>query len=266
MRNIWRRLKTGILYLSKKNADLYTFCYIFCFVLMVAAGVNLPDVFKSVLYPIVFEKQETGGIITEIIKDEVRVASGKIPRKEVLPAYYFEVDGFQIPVTAGIAKKYQEGEWYPYYIYEAGSNRIAERKNYILIYGMIGCVLEGFIFFVGAAFLLTETNEKEKIGKEKAERGENGKAQYKQDYHTYKTKELYELCLARDLKVTEGKKNNRRYLEQCLRTADDSDLWLQRQRKHEKRTGHWEFVIYAAVILFMIFWYSRTIYYFIRLF
>lgn len=216
MRNIWKRIKKDILRLSEKNANVYTFSYVFCFILMLAAGAGLPDVLKSVLYPVFFEKKETQGIITRIIKDEIPVASGK-PRKAVLPVCYFEVDGFQILVTSTIEKKYQEGEWYPYYIYEAGRVQIAERKNYTLLYGAAGCVLEVLIFFVGAGFCLTETN-------------------------------------------------NRQYLKQCSKNADNTDIWLKKQKEQKKGIGHWESIIYVIVMLLIIFWLSRTIYYFILLF
>lgn len=265
MRDIWKKVKNGIILLSEKHSGLYTFCYILCFVLMLAAGAGLPDVLKSVFYPIVFEKQETEGIITGIIKDEIQVASGR-PRKAFLPVCYFEVDGFQILVTSGIARKYQEGEWYSYYIYERDRVRIVERKNYTLIYGVAGGILETFIFFVGTAFLLTETRKKEMIKQEEVKKGEAKAPRPLQNYGKLKTKELYELCLARNLKVMNGKKNSRQYLEQCLRNADDMDIWRQKQRKQEKRTEHGSNIICVIVILLMIYWCSRTIYYFIMLF
>ncbi|MCM1181330.1 MAG: hypothetical protein NC347_13825 [Clostridium sp.] len=174
MRGIWMRVQERIIFLSERHPALYGYGYLLCFVLMVAAGAALPDVAKSVFYPLAFEKQETGGIITGIVKEEVRVASGR-PRKSTLPATYFEVDGFQILVSSSTAAKYQEGEWYDYYLYEAGDMRIAERKNYVLAGGVAGCFLEAVIFFVGAAFLLTETGQKEKTEKtERMRRRNNG--------------------------------------------------------------------------------------------
>lgn len=163
-----KKYQKAIITLSKKKPGLYTAAYIIsaAFMLLVLAFIDFPV--KSVFCPLFFSGEESGGMIESVVteREEAAIKAKKLP----VYGYYFVVDDLMIEVTPGDMREYEEGDWFPYYRYEAGEKVIGVRRAYNPWVGGVSMILSAAAILNGFLFMLTETNE-EKLAKRRKQQG-----------------------------------------------------------------------------------------------
>lgn len=138
------------------------------------------------------------------------------------------------------------------------------RKKHPTLYGLLYLLL--FMILLTAVSYF-RVNTKEDTKKEHEARRELSQPT---DYKKLSTKELYELCLSQNVHVMKGKRNNRHYLERCLRNESGQRSFSRRWREEQERKNRPARIIFIVVIilalLVVITNYVKFIYYFIYLF
>ena len=77
-----KKIQKLILNLNRKHFRWYTACYIISFVLMLFAGTFFPYAAKSVVYPLIYDKQEVTGTIEEVRDETVKIRMWRLQQRE----------------------------------------------------------------------------------------------------------------------------------------------------------------------------------------
>lgn len=246
-----------VLEFSRKYPKIYGLLQIVLFLFFLAALSILPYVYRALTYPVFFEKEYVSGVIEEVaIKTKtVHVKH----RSQSMPDYYFIINDTCVRVTPSIVRQYEEGDVYEYIQYSCGSKVVGESREYSLVWGIVALL---FVIWIGYVTVFSFSADSETNPSEKKPR----KMPIPMDYSQLSKKELYELCQSRNISIMEGKRGNKKYLENCLRKEDKSNKWLAGQERKEKSAGRFVTIIAIVLLLFIIKNYSEFIYYFIYLF
>ena len=214
-----------LVYVHEKSKSLYVLLYVLAILIFIVVGSCVPYIFKSVVYPICYEKVEKIGEIENILLTEETVI---VKRRDVsMPQYYFEVDGRVILVYPSVVREHEIGDKFTYYLYVSEKKEIADSNDYSIAKGILGAAVMAFICYVN--FFIVWRGPKKK----KSEIIEEGEIASKKNYNEMTAKELYELCQEREIYVMESKKRNKEFLKKCLRSEDSSHRWLKAQEEKQ---------------------------------
>ncbi len=226
---------------DKKNEKITVVCWL-CFLFGAPVfGALLPFVAKSLVYPVFYEKREETGIIESIGYDRVKIviASRRHRNTAHYKKYYFTIDGIRVEVPYQDGLHYEEGESYRYFLYERNGEQKGDSEEYLLWKGILGALTE-ILFFAGAAVFIFTRGEAPK---------EKRKAPLeKTDYSRYSAKELYEICLEKNLKVIPEKRKNREYLTRCLMKNNRWETYCYHTRPSKTENIILKILVYCSVI------------------
>lgn len=113
--------------------------------------------------------------------------------------------------------------------------------KYSLAGGLLGLLHEIGIVYMAVICFVTDVSDKE-----------NRALPLPKEYKNFSTKELYELCLLNHVQILDRKRRDRKYLERCLRNADDRYnpyLRKTKQKTIQKQEGSKCLVFCAALFL-----------------
>lgn len=255
-------MKKLVHYLCKKSPTLYGVIYLLLFMLLLTSISFVPYIYRAVAYPLFYEKQDMSGIIEEVTmqKEDVHVRY----KTTDMPTYYFLINDTTVRVTPSIAREYEAGDSFDYIQYSKGDKVIGESREYSLWKGVLGILTEIVVFAISISYFCIDTNESNKREKAGRELPQNIK------YSELSTKELYELCLSYNISVIKGKRNNRQYLERCLRSRAKGNAWIREWNEKQAARSKPVYIIFGGIgifaILIVIINYVKFIYYFIYLF
>lgn len=233
------------------------------FLLLLTMVSFLPYIYRAVSYPLFYEKEIVSGVI-----EEVSMQKGAVHirhRSSDMPTYYFQINDTDVRVTPSIAREYEKGDVYNYIQYTRGEKVIGDSREYSLLWGIFALLMEILIGCIAVSYFRVSTKEdakKEKEAIRELPQPADGKA--------LSTKELYELCLLQNVHVMKGKRNNRQYLEHCLRNARGQRSFSRRWREEQERKNGPSRIIFLTVVivalLVVMVNYVKFIYYFVYLF
>lgn len=230
--------------------------------LLLTAISFVPYIYKAVAYPLFYEKQDMSGTIEEVTmqKEDVHVRY----KTTDMPTYYFLVNDTAVRVTPSIAREYEAGDSFDYIQYSKEDKVIGESREYFLWQGILGILAEIVIFAIAVSYFCVDTNGSDKRKKESRELPQNI------NYKELSAKELYELCLSYNVSVIKGKRNNRQYLERCLRSRVKGNAWIHEWKEKQAAKSKLVYIIFGGIGIFalviVIINYVKFIYYFIYLF
>lgn len=256
-------MKKMVLYLSKKHPTLYGLLYLLLFMILLTAVSFFPYIYRAIAYPLFYEKEAVSGVIEEVSmqKESVHIRY----RSSDMPTYYFRINDTDVRVTPSIAQEYEEGDVYNYIQYTRGEKVIGDSREYSLLWGIAALLLEFLIGFVAVSYFRVSTKEDTQKEKESTQ-----ELPQPADCKDMSTKELYELCLSHNVHVMKGKRNNRQYLERCLRNESGQRSFSRKWREEQERKNRPAHIIFIVVIilalLVVITNYVKFIYHFIYLF
>ncbi len=257
-------MKKYIISFSNKHPRWYGFIYLLLFMFLLTALAFLPYIYRAIVYPTFYEKQEMSGVIEAIIVKNTEM-NVKYNRSTDMPTYFFDINDTYVRVTPSIVREYNEGDVYHYIQYSRDGKVIGESREYSVLWAMIGLLVEVLIFYAVISFFRIDTkgeNEEGELSKEYiVEEGVS--------YNTLSTGELFELCQKRNIHVIKGKRNNRQYLECCLRSNDERSGYGRRVREKSNKGGLGIIGLMAFIVLMIlvvVINYVRFIYYFVYLF
>lgn len=245
---------------SRKHPVLYGWVYLLLFMLLLTMVSFLPYIYRAITYSVFYEKEVVSGIIEGVTIENQSVHVKY--RSTDMPTYYFIINDTYVRVTPSIVREHEEGDVYEYVQYTRGDKVIGDSREYSLLWGIVVLLMGISIGDVAIPYFCVETRENPPTKK----RREMPK---KVDYSQLSTKELYELCRARNVKIMDGKKGNHKYLENCLRNADGHIKWCI---EYDKENRHVDIIIGIIKILAVIgaivlaLNYSGFIYHFVYLF
>lgn len=256
-------MKKFVLYLSKKHPTLYGLLYFLLFMILLTAVSFLPYIYRAFVYPLFYEKEEMSGIIEEVTIKNNSVHARY--RSTDMPTYYFRINDTDVRVTPSIVREYAEGDVLDYIQYTRDKKVIGDSREYSLLWGIAALLLEFLIGFMAVSYFCVDTEEDTKK-ENKVKRGLPQPADCKE----LSTKELYELCLSHNVPVIKGKRNNRQYLERCLRNENGQRSFSRKWREEQERKNRPSHIIFIVVIILALLGvitnYVRFIYHFIYLF
>ena len=245
--------------LSRKHPKIYLGVNVILLLSICTMLSFLPYIYKAISYPVFYEKEIVSGIIENIIVEKRTVAKRYGTTK--VPVYYFDINDTYVHVTPSIRREYEVGDVYEYAQYTRGEKVIGESREYSLVWGILALMIEICIVYV-LLFLLWFYFDTEGKLKKKRARGLSVPV----DYSQLSKKELYKLCRLRGISIIESKRENQKYLEECLRKDDSIDKTVVEQKPQYEL---WERVgtKIAYVLLILVFIsFSVFIYHFIYLF
>ncbi len=250
-----------VLKLSKKHPVLYGWVYFLLFMLLLTLVSFVQYMYRAIVYPVFYEKEVVTGIVEEVAIENESV---QVKRSSTdMPTYYFLVNDTYVRVTPSVVREYEEGDEYEYFQYTRGNKVIADSREYSLLWGIVVLLMEIITGFVAISYFNVDTGE----NPPKKKRQE---LPPQMDYSQLSAKELYELCKSREIDIIEGKRKNRRYLENCLRNAESSEKWYAKwSNEQERKNRPWNIfiTIFAiAALAVVLINYVRFIFYFIYLF
>lgn len=258
-------MKRIVLFISHKYPKLYGFLYLILFFLMLIAGAFLPYVYKGIVYSTMYEKEEACGTIKKVICVEEEITGKR--RTTTVYSYFFKIDDYEVAVRPSDCREHEVGDTFDYYIYSRNDEIKAEIRNYTLAKGIFGLLAEIAVFFVVISYMCVDTRKHQEG---EGDKEEPEKINSPVSYDILSISELYELCCKRNIKVIHGKRNNREYLERCLRSNDESYSYNRKwKRENEKKNilfGRIMIALIVGCIIIIICNYMKAIYYFIYLF
>lgn len=223
-REVWiHKIQNLIIRFSEKHPKMYTAAYILGFVELLLVMAFLDLSVKAVTYPLLYEMEETSGIVTDKATEQsnVRVKN----HKHKVYGYTCYVDGLEIAVNASHIRNYEIGDIMPYYRYERQGEVVGEVYKFTPLKGVLVAVLNLVAVAHGVFFMMTEVNT-EVLAKRKEL--ENLQPPKKINYSAMGVNELYTLCVERKIPKEQIKERNAEYLSYCLRKKDEEE-----QRKFE---------------------------------
>ena len=263
-------MKKIVLFISRRFPKVYGFLYLILFFLLIIAGACLPYVYRGIVYSAVYEKEFARGVIEKEITVEEEVAVKR--RTTTIYTYFFEIDGYKVAVRPSDCRDYKIGEEFDFYIYSHNGKIKADSREYTLRHGILGLLAEIVAFYVTISYMRVDTG---KSAERKNKTRENGEEKSEQDalisvnYEQLSTKELYKLCCEKNIKIITGKRNNREYLERCLRSDYDSKKSMAKWRKEREKEGtvfgKVIIVLIVASLIALVCHYMKVVYHFIYL-
>lgn len=221
---VWiQKIQKLILKFSERHPKMYTAAYILGFIELLLVMAFLDLSVKAVTYPLLYEMEETGGIVMDKATEQMNVRVKN--HKHKVYGYTYYVDGLEIAVNASHMRKYETGDLMPYYRYEGHGEVVGEVYKFTPLKGVLVAILNLFAVAHGVFFMVTEVNT-EVLTKRKEL--ENMQPPKKINYSAMGVNELYALCVERRIPKEQIKKRNAEYLSYCLRKKDEED-----QRKFE---------------------------------
>jgi len=264
-------MKKIVLFISRRFPKVYGCLYLILFFLLIIAGACLPYVYRRIVYSTAYEKEFTHGVIEKEITVEEEVAVKR--RTTTMYTYFFEIDGHKVMVRPSDCRDYEVGDEFDFYVYSRNGKIRADSREYTFWQGILGLLAEVAIFYLAISYMRVDTGksvERKKKAGENCEEASEQSALISVNYEQLSTKELYELCCKRNIKIITGKRNNREYLERCLRSDFDSKKSMAKWRKdREKEETVFDKIITVLIVVSLIALvchYMKVVYHFIYLF
>ena len=224
VRGAWiQKIQNLIIRFSEKHPKMYTAAYILGFVELLLVMAFLDLSLKAVTYPLLYEMEETSGIVMERATEQTNVRVKN--HKHKVYGYTYYVDDLEIAVNASHMRNYETGDIMPYYRYEGQGEVVGEVYKFTPLKGVMVAILNLVAVAHGVFFMVTEVNT-EVLAKRKEL--ENMQPPKKINYTAMGVNELYALCVERKIPKEQIKKRNAEYLSYCLRKKDEEE-----QRKFE---------------------------------
>lgn len=161
------RMKKRILKFSSNHPTLYNVVFYVLFGLLLTATSFLPYIYRAVVYPVFYEKEEKTGVIEAVYIQNNEVAS-KHNRSD-MPIYYFSINDTMVRVTPSSFREYKRGDVFEYYQYAKDDEVIGDSREYMLGWGLSMLIIYILLAAVSWVYFTAETADD--IGRQTRKRG-----------------------------------------------------------------------------------------------